>query len=172
MIQLRLLITICLLFFGSQAGASQKELPLQGSCTVRAAWFFKVCDIRIHAPDDTRIDNVLDGRPLALEIEYARSISKETLVKYGNEGLESAHGSDEINSFQEQTERLNNAYVDVDEGDVYRLDFQPENGISLTLNGKPVIAIQDADFGLFYLEIWLGDHSRANSIKSDLFPSS
>lgn len=147
------------------------QLPLRGSAQVNAAWFFSICEMRLYTEPSTVAENVLDGRPLSLEIEYLRSISADTLIRYGNKGLDESFGHEVIKSFQAEIDLMNQAYVDVDKGDIYRLDFSPESGLTLSLNGSKVITINDGKFALFYLAIWLGENRHARSTKQKIFKS-
>jgi hypothetical protein len=142
-----------------------------GTANMRAALFFEICDISLYGSAETTKQNVLDGRDVALEIEYHRSISKETLIKYGDKGINKVWDSDTIEGFSDALATINEAYQDVDEGDVYRLESVGGDTLKLFLNGEPQVTIDQEGFPLFYMSIWLGEHKDARKIKKKIFSS-
>jgi hypothetical protein len=71
--------------------------------------------------------------------------------------------------FSEPLKGIHEAYRDVNAGDTYVLRALPDEGLSLFLNNELLIHIPDIAFARFYLNIWLGNHSRAETILKGLF---
>jgi hypothetical protein len=142
---------------------------LQGVAKVKAAWLFHVCDISLYAPAGSRPDTILDGRSFAIEVTYARSISRDKLVEYGNKGLENAWDQETIDRFSEELEQINGVYQDVVEGDRYELECIDDQTLILRLNDNQQISISQEGFPTFYAAIWLGEHKAARKIKESFF---
>ncbi len=128
-----------------------------------------ICDISLYCLPETDITDVLEATPKRLEIEYARSISAESLIKQGNSALEDTFDEATIAQFAEPLDQINAAYVDVRDGDIYALEYIPGKGLSLYLNEKKKLEIEGDEFAAFYLSIWLGDEGKAKEIKEDIF---
>lgn len=62
---------------------------------------------------------------------------------------------------------FNDRYRDVKDGDAYRLDYQPAQGLTLSLNGE-VLARLDSDTGWLYFAIWLGEQPFNTTLKARL----
>jgi hypothetical protein len=70
---------------------------------------------------------------------------------------------------RQRLEQISAAFRDVKAGDRYALTYHPATGTELALNGKPLVAIQGADFAEAYFSIWLGKHPIDKDLKKRLF---
>lgn len=105
---------------------------------------------------------------LKLTFTYTRSLGRDLLVEQGMRILRNAHDPDVLASFQKQLDALNAAYVDVEPGDRYTITAVPGRGTWLHLNEKELFFVEDSDFGLWYLSIWLGDAPMSVSFRDAL----
>ncbi len=90
--------------------------------------------------------------PARLELCYARDLSVENFIEGAQRGLPERLTVD----LQQAVDRLHAAYKPVKQGDCYHLDFQPEQGTRLILNGKTLVQIDTPGFKALYFGIWLG----------------
>jgi len=92
-----------------------------------------------------------------LRFTYTRRIPAATLVEQGMRVLRSAHPEAELEARAKLLQEVNNAYRDVREGDRYTFTVLPGRGTWLHFNEEQLFFVADSDFGLWYLDIWLGD---------------
>jgi len=103
-----------------------------------------------------------------LTFTYTRNLGADTLVEQGMRVLRDANTAAEIEARRVLIDKVNQAYRDVSKGDQYTFTVIPGRGTWLHLNDKEILFLQDADFGLWYLNIWLGDQPMSASLRNAL----
>lgn len=158
---MRLFCCMCLLMLSNLASASLTEV---GSGTAR--WgIFKVYDAQFFTEANSTLAQALSEQTSArLDLCYARDLSVEDFI----EGAEHALPEDLTADVQQAVERLHAAYQPVKQGDCYSLDFQPEQGTRLILNGKTLVQIDTPGFKAVYFGIWLGEQPLSMALKRSL----
>jgi len=107
-----------------------------------------------------------DGQRLTFT--YTRSLDADDLRKQAMETLRNAHDEATLKKYEDLTRAIQNAYKDVDDGDNYTLTVLPDRGVWLHRNGEEAYFADNAEFGFWYLSIWLGDQPASNSLKRAL----
>ncbi|MDQ8204148.1 chalcone isomerase family protein [Pelagicoccus sp. SDUM812003] len=149
---------------------SGQDQALSGRYTYRFLGFIKLFSISLYWETDDAAQARFDGRPYALRFDYYRGFSAEQLVAEGNKALAKEASEQEMARFAESLDRINASYLDVSKGDRYRLDIIPDERLTLSFNGKELIAISQPGFGEFYTRIWLGEREECQAIKNALLP--
>ncbi len=170
-----LLSVVAVQAMANPAPSAQKiNWALQGQTVVKAAWVFTICDIELYTPAlNLPSESILDDSiPLALAVSYARNISADQLISYANDALSEQYSESELEPYQTAIDSFNSAYVDVSDGDTYRIEYLPQNGITLFRNNDFVYHNSDSKFARVYLSIWLGNHKAATKLKQKLIPAS
>lgn len=103
-----------------------------------------------------------------LVFTYTRNLEADTLVEQGMRVLRTAKPEAEIEARQPLIDTVNAAYRDVSRGDRYIFTVIPDRGTWLHLNEEEILFVGDADFGLWYLDIWLGDDPMSVSLRNAL----
>jgi hypothetical protein len=124
--------------------------------TFRWKGWLDVYDVDLRLGPGTLREKPLEGGAVRLEFKYHRPFSARQVAEGGNALLEKNVSPDEWKALQPSLERLNRAYVSVQPGDRYTLTHVPGRGLTLRLNGKPLVTVEGDDFGPKYLRIWLG----------------
>ncbi len=156
--------TLCCVLLLALSNLASAHVTQVGAGTAR--WgFFKVYDAQFFTEAGVTLEQALSEQtPARLELCYARELSVENFIEGAQQGLpeflpvelESAVG------------RLHAAYQPVKQGDCYHLDFQPEQGTALVLNGKTLVQIDTPDFKALYFGIWLGKQPLSEPLKRSL----
>ena len=105
-----------------------------------------------------------DNTPARLELCYARELSVQDFIKGAQQALPESLPLE----LERAVARLHAAYQPVKQGDCYHLDFQPEQGTALILNGKTLVQIDTPGFKAVYFGIWLGQQPLSESLKRSL----
>lgn len=92
-------------------------------------------------------------------------ISKEKLVKAWNDGFSNNHSNQELISLKNQINQFNSLFTSVNKGDVIDLNFIPDTGTSIVINGKSVGTVKGNEFFTAILKIWLGDEPADTDLK-------
>lgn len=141
-----------------------QNLVVVGEGTAR--WgFIKLYDAKLKLPINTSADQVLsDHIPAQLELCYARNLSVKNFVDGANHALADTLSDEQ----QTAVNQLHEAYQAVSKNDCYILDYQPEIGTGLILNGQELVRINTAGFKSTYFGIWLGNQPLSDALKRDL----
>lgn len=126
---------------------------------------FKVYDAAFLTLADLTLAQALsEHTPARLELCYARFLSVADFIAGAEWGLPLEFSTE----LQQAVQRLHRAYQPVNQGDCYQLDFQPEQGTRLLLNGRELVRIDTLGFKALYFSIWLGDAPLLMGLKGDL----
>ena len=63
---------------------------------------------------------------------------------------------------------LHGFYQDVSEGDRFRLDIEPSNGLSLFFNDELLYQNASLDFARYYVGLWLAENPLSDSLRTGL----
>ena len=109
-----------------------------------------------------------DATARRLTFTYTRNIDRDTLVEQGNRVLREAHDRETLQKWKAELDQVNAAYEDVSKDDQYTFTVVPGRGTWLHLNEKEKLFLEDADFGLWYLDIWLGEKPMSEKFRDAL----
>jgi len=98
-----------------------------------------------------------------------RDLSAQQLTEAFDEGIKANHGAAEVEALRPRIAELLSLFTDAKKGDVILLDFLPDSGTAVTLNGvvkgKP---IPGEDFYRALSRIWLGDKPVDGDLKKGM----
>lgn len=89
-------------------------------------------------------------------------VSKEKLVAGWNDGFENNHSSDELKKLNDRITQFNDLFITVKKGDTINLNYIPDSGTNIIINGANRGQVKGEDFFVALLKIWLG-HAPADS---------
>ncbi|HEX6828471.1 MAG TPA: chalcone isomerase family protein [Burkholderiales bacterium] len=154
-----------------QAGGP--ELVLNGA-GVRTRFVIKVYVAGLYLGErkTAAADAIALGGPKRVSMTMLRELKADQLVNALNEGMEKNNPPVEMAKLKPQVGELTQIMTSLGEakkGDVIALDFLPETGTRVALNGeargKPIAG---ADFYRALLRVWLGDNPVEESLKKAL----
>nr|WP_296748411.1 chalcone isomerase family protein [Thioalkalivibrio sp.] len=142
--------------FAPTVAIGDTEIPLRGVGLFRYAVVFRVYAGVLYAPADVAGADILEADvPKRLELHYLLNISADDFRRSGTALIEKQQGPEVLTALAERLERFHAAYQDVQEGDRYALEYHPENGTRLLLNGEELVRVPGLDFARAYFGIWL-----------------
>lgn len=113
--------------------------------------------------------------PRRIAITMLRNVDADTFASALIEGLQKNHSEAQLAGYKAQIDALNanlKAAGEAKKGDVIHLDFAPDAGTRVVVNGKPQgSAIAGDDFYTAVLRIWLGDKPADSDLKKGLLGS-
>ena len=186
---MRLLAATTLAFAALGAGAQPAELegvkldptaqvggaPLSlNGAGVRTRAIFKVYVAGLYVPAKSNSAAALLGQkgPRRVAITMLRNVDADTFAGALIEGLQKNHSDAQLAAFKAQIDALSaslKAAGEAKKGDVIHLDFAPDIGTRVVVNGKPQgSAIPGEDFYTAVLRIWLGDKPADAELKKGL----
>ncbi|MCA1790456.1 MAG: chalcone isomerase family protein [Thioalkalivibrio sp.] len=156
--------------FAPTVAIGATEIPLRGGGVFRYAVVFRVYAGVLYAPADVAGADILEADvPKRLELHYLLNVSADDFRKSGATLIEKQQGPDVLTALAERLERLNAAYQDVQEGDRYALEYHPDHGTRLLLNGEELVRVPGLDFARAYFGIWLDPQEPlSSSFRNDL----
>lgn len=155
----------------AQVGAATLQLNGAG---LRTRAFFKVYVAALYVPQKSTDAAALLAQKGARRITLTmlRNIDADSLSGALNDGLKANHTEAQLAGWKAQIEGLNaslKAAGEARKGDVIQIDFTPEAGTRVLLNGQPRgAAIPGEDFLTALLRVWLGDKPADGALKKGL----
>lgn len=155
----------------AQVGSASLSLNGAG---VRTKAIFKVYVAGLYVPqkasDPAKLLAQSGARRISLTL--LRNVDADTLVDSLNEGLKNNHTSEQLAAMAPQIAILNanlKAAGEAKKGDVIYLDYLPEAGTRVTVNGQVRgVSMPGDDFYRAVLRIWIGDKPADSSLKKGL----
>lgn len=148
-------------------------LTLNGA-GVRTRAIFKVYVASLYVPAKVNNAAALLGQkgPRRVAITMLRNVDADTFADALIEGLQKNHSEAQLASFKVQIDALSaslKAAGEAKKGDVIHLDFAPDVGTRVVVNGKQQgNAMAGEDFYTALLRIWLGDKPADSDLKKGM----
>jgi Chalcone isomerase-like len=159
--------------FEPTAQVGNAALQLNGA-GVRTRAIFKVYVAGLYVPQKANSAATLLSQkgPRRLSLTMLRNLDADSFAGAMNDGLKNNHSEAQLTGFKPQIEALNAALKAVDEvkkGDVVNIEFLPDAGARITVNGQQKgPSIPGEDFFAAMLRIWLGDKPADADLKKGL----
>ena len=155
----------------AQVGGAALQLNGAG---LRTRVFFKVYVAGLYVPQKAKDANTLLAQkgPRRVAITMLRNVDSDTFSASLVEGLKNNLSEAQFTGFKAQIDALNanfKAAGEAKKGDVIHLEFAPDAGTRVIVNGKPQgSAIAGEEFFTAVLRIWLGDKPADADLKKGM----
>jgi hypothetical protein len=150
-----------------------KDLKLNGA-GIRTRVIVKVYAMGLYLPEkkDTTAGVIESSGPRRVSIGLLREMTGDDLGQAFMAGITANTDKAERSKFVNQLSAFGETFVSIPEakkGDIINVDWVPDTGTVITMNGKPVGApLKDIGFYNALLKIWLGDKPVDSSLKPQL----
>jgi hypothetical protein len=182
----KILLLICCVFLSWNANALEvagvkladsvhlgsRDLVLNGA-GVRTKFFFKIYVAALYLGEKAHVAeaalNQSGEKRIALHV--LRELSDEQMLHGFNEVMVANHTPAEMQSLQPQLKELTaifHAVKTIKEGDVVTLDYLPDSGTQINVNGVLKGNIAGAVFNRALFKIWLGDKPAQADLKQKM----
>jgi len=151
-----------------KARVGSGELVLNGA-GIRTRVIFKVYVGALYLSEKkTAVAEVLAQKGAKrVALTLLRDLSAQQLNEAFEKGIHANNSTTEIEAMKPRIAALLSLFADGKEGDVILIDFLPESGTVVTLNGAPKgKPIPGADFYRALLRIWLGEKPVDEDLKN------
>jgi long-chain acyl-CoA synthetase len=153
----------------TRIGADGPELVLNGA-GVRVRLIFKVYVAALYLP--AKMDNgetiLRDDRPRRLFLHMLRDLSADQLVSSTNDALRETLTPEERLPLESRMQRFNAIFEtlrEVKEGGQIVIDYVPQLGTIVRVNGEEKERIPGTDFNQALLRMWIGERPRDPDLK-------
>lgn len=148
------------------------ELKFNGA-GVRTRFLFRVYVGALYLSAKTAAANAVinDAGPKRIALHMLRELSSEQLFGALEDGLKNNHGADDMAKLEARVRQLRAIFDAVKvakPGDIILIDYLPEQGTRITINGTVRGSIAGADFNRALLRIWLGDSPADADLKKSM----
>ena len=147
-----------------QFGADGPELVLNGA-GVRVRLIFKIYVAGLYLP--TRMDNgeaiLRENRPSRLFLQMLRNLTANQLTSSINDALRETLTPEQRLPLEPRLKQFNAIFdtlLELKEGVQIAIDYLPQLGTIIRINGEEKGRIPGADFNQALLRIWIGDQPR------------
>jgi hypothetical protein len=182
----KILLVICCVFLSWNASAMEvagvkladsihlgsRDLVLNGA-GLRIKLFFRIYVAALYLGEKTHVAEVAlnQSGEKRIAMYILRELSDEQMLKAFNEVMAANHTTAEMQALEPQLKELTaifHAVGDVKEGDVVALDYLPDSGTHINVNGVLRGNIAGADFNHALFKIWLGDKPAQPDLKQKM----
>jgi hypothetical protein len=112
-----------------------------------------------------------DGPASVLMHILYSEISKQKMTDGWIDGLDANLTKSERQAIQPRLEAFNKLFTATYEGDVLSIEYTPEKGTEVRINGEWRGAVEGNDFFRALLRIWIGSNPVSKSLKQDMLGS-
>lgn len=110
--------------------------------------------------------------PKRVAIAMKRNVDADTFLDALKDGIAANHGPQQLAALKDRIGKLSELILSIKEakqGDLLDLDFVPDSGTQISVNGKTIgQAIPGEDFYQAVLRIWIGDKPVQDGLKTGL----
>jgi hypothetical protein len=99
-----------------------------------------------------------------MDILYSK-VEREKLIDAWNDGFSANLTAEALNVLRDRIDQFNAMFDTLVEGDSVKIDYLPDRGTSVSINGVNKGNISGFDFQQALLKIWLGDKPVTDSLK-------
>jgi hypothetical protein len=159
--------------FDDTVKVAGKELKVNGA-GVRTRIVIKVYSMVLYLPEkkDTTAGVLDSSGPRRFALGMLREVTGDELGQAFMAGITANTDKAERSKFVNQLAQFGEAFVNIPQGkkgDVITVDWIPDTGTVMALNGKPIgEPMKDIGFYNALLKIWLGDKPVDSSLKPQL----
>jgi hypothetical protein len=138
-----------------------RNLVLNGEAT-RTVWGFEVYKIRLYLPETMRdADQILGSRSEAkrIEIVMERTVDEKQFSSTVQQNIDNNFSDEEKEKFAGQLKEFLGCFnngADLEPGNVITIDYAPQEGTVVKLDGRTLDTIPGADFYHALLRLWIG----------------
>lgn len=149
-----------------------RDLVLNGA-GLRTKFFFKVYVAALYLGEKSHVAEAALNQPgeKRISLNILREISDEKMLKGFNEVMVANHTPAEMQALAPQLGELTaifHAVGEVKEGDVVNLDYLPDAGTKIVVNGVLRGSIPGEGFNRALFKIWLGDKPAQPDLKQKM----
>ncbi len=150
-----------------QVQLANTTLTLNGA-GIRTKFFFDIYVGALYLPQktgdaSTAID--MPGPKRVLMHFLYKEVEKEKLTDGWNDGFEENLDRDQLKALEPRLAAFNRLFTSVRRGDQITLDYLPETGTRIAINGQTKGTIPGAEFYAALLRVWLGEEPADSDLK-------
>lgn len=151
--------------FPDRLAVAGQDLPLRGTALQRWKVVFKV-----HTTGwwQDPASAVLADVPKALELHYFHDIEAAHFRQATQDGFARGRSAADLAALAPGLATWNAAYVDIREGQRYRITYDPAHGTTLSRDGTDLVTVPGVTFMEAIFGIWLGAHPVDRGHREDL----
>lgn len=178
---LLLLLLLCLPFstpareiagitFAEKITLADSPLILNGA-GIRSKFFFDIYIGALYLPEKTHDAKTAINMPGAKRVVMYflyKKVDREKLVDGWNEGFENNLSSRAFQAIKPQLTDFNKLFVNVQRGDRITLDYRPDTGTQVSINGTLKGRVGGDKFYAALLRVWLGEEPADTDLKTGM----
>ena len=150
--------------------AGDESLALNGA-GVRSKFFFKIYVGVLYTgkPGRDAAALIAAAGPQSMQmIMLYKEVEAKKITHGWREGFRTNTSDAEFRQLEPRLQQFNDLFPDLHAGDRVHMDYTPDRGTTLRINGKELGTIPGRDFFSALLKVWIGDHPADDSLKAGL----
>jgi len=147
-----------------------ESLALNGA-GIRSKFFFKIYVGALYTGKTSNNAAELVAAPGPKSMQMAmlyKKVEAEKITSGWTEGFKANATDTEFKQLEKRLQKFNALFPALLAGDSVHMDYSPETGTELSINGKALGTIQGEDFFSALLKVWIGEYPADNALKAGL----
>ena len=147
-----------------------KPLKLNGA-GVRSKFFVKIYVGALYTSEITNnaAELIAAQGPRSMQMAMLyKAVKAEKITGGWEEGFRANVTDTEFKQLENRLKDFNALFPALHAGDSVHMDYAPDTGTELSINGKVLGTIQGDDFFSALLKVWIGDHPADDALKAGL----
>jgi len=150
-----------------QITLANTTLKLNGA-GIRTKFFFDIYVGALYLPQKTKdaetAINMEGPKRVSMQFLY-KKVEKEKIVEGWTDSFKDNHTREQFRALEVQLDAFNKLFVTVKRGDRIELDYLPETGTRVSINGQIKGNIPGGEFYPALLRVWLGEDPADSGLK-------
>ncbi len=147
-----------------------ESLTLNGA-GVRSKFFFKIYVGALYTgkPGSDAAALIAATGPESMQmIMLYKEVEAKKITHGWREGFRANTSDMEFSQLEQRLQQFNDLFPDLHAGDRVHMDYTPDSGTTLRINGKELGTIAGRDFFSALLKVWIGDHPADDNLRDGL----
>lgn len=148
----------------------QHSLQLNGA-GIRSKFFVKVYVGALYLGETSNNAAAILAAPGAKSMQMTvlyKEVDADKITRGWTDGFEANLSDAELTALSDRLQTFNALFPTLHKGDIVRMDYSPDIGTQLSINGKHLGTIEGVDFAAALLKVWIGEHPADEKLKKGL----
>ena len=145
-------------------------LQLNGA-GIRSKLFVKVYVGALYLSESSNSAAAILAAPGAKSMQMTmlyKKVDADKITQGWSDGFEANLSESELMTLKDRLQTFNALFPTLHQGDIVRMDYAPDVGTQLSINGKQLGTIEGADFATALLRVWIGEHPADKKLRKGL----
>lgn len=152
-----------------QVEVGDAELGLNGTGMRTAFWRnYYLGALYLPGPSSDPAEIIISDTPSRIALHFIRDVSLSRMKSALEDGFENNTPQEEMEELSDEIEQFKDMFSPPTEGDRIDIDYHPDQGTTVTINGEEKGVIEGVDFKRAVMRIFLGEDPADKNLRDGM----